>query len=165
MSDIRRWLEQELDPEDLREISRAYQDAATAAIEKFGGYVARYMGDGVLAYFRYPRAHEDDAERALHAGLALVDSVCTLEAQLTLAVRVGVATGPVVVGDVIGEGAAQESAVVGETPNLAARLQGIAAPDTVVLSEATRRLVEGRFELESLGRNRGTGRYERPCYN
>ena len=144
-------LSQKLDPEDLREINRAYQDVATAAIEEYGGYVARYMGDGVLAYFGYPRAHEDDAERALRAGLEMVDAVSRLETGVALAVRVGVATGPVVVGDIVGEGAAQESAVVGETPNLAARLQGIAEPDTVVLSAATRHLVTGRFELEGLG--------------
>ena len=141
-------LSQELDPEDLREINRAYQDTATAAIEKYGGYVARYMGDGVLAYFGYPRAHEDDAERALRAGLEVTDSVSTLETGVALAVRVGVATGPVVVGDIVGEGAAQESAVVGETPNLAARLQGIAEPNAVVLSAATHHLVSGRFELD-----------------
>ena len=144
-------LSQELDPEDLREINRAYQDAVTAAIEKYSGYVARYMGDGVLAYFGYPRAHEDDAERALRAGLELIDSVSMLETGFALAVRVGVATGPVVVGDIVGEGAAQESAVVGETPNLAARLQGIAEPNTVVLSAATQHLVAGRFDLGALG--------------
>jgi len=144
-------LSQKLDPEDLREINRAYQDAVTAAIEKYGGYVARYMGDGVLAYFGYPRAHEDDAERSLRAGLELIESVSMLETGVALAVRVGVATGPVVVGDIVGEGAAQESAVVGETPNLAARLQGIAEPDTVVLSAATQHLVSGRFDLDALG--------------
>jgi class 3 adenylate cyclase/tetratricopeptide (TPR) repeat protein len=144
-------LSQRLDPEDLREINRTYQDAATAAIEKYEGFVARYMGDGVLAYFGYPRAHEDDAERAIRAGMALTESVHSLHAGVALAVRVGIATGPVVVGDIVGKGAAQESAVVGETPNLAARLQGIAEPDTVVLSEATRQLVSGRFELDALG--------------
>lgn len=143
-------LSQELDPEDLREINRTYQDTATAAIERFGGYVARYMGDGVLAYFGYPRAHEDDAERALRAGLELIDKVSTLNTGVALSVRVGVATGPVVVGDIVGEGASQESAVVGETPNLAARLQGVAAPNTVVLSAATEHLVTGRFDLDAL---------------
>jgi len=144
-------LSQKLDPEDLREINRTYLSATTATIEKYDGYVARYMGDGVLAYFGYPRAHEDDAERALRAGMELTDTVSKLEADVTLAVRVGVATGPVVVGDIIGEGAAQESAVIGETPNLAARLQGIAEPNTVVLSANTRNLVSGRFELDALG--------------
>jgi class 3 adenylate cyclase/tetratricopeptide (TPR) repeat protein len=144
-------LSQTLDPEDLREVNRAYQDVAKGAIEKYDGFVARYMGDGVLAYFGFPQAHEDDAERAVRAGLELAGSVSRLEGFTKLAVRVGIATGTVVVGDTIGEGASQESAVVGETPNLAARLQGIAEPNTVVLSAATRDLVMGRFELEALG--------------
>ena len=143
-------LSQRLDPEDIRDINRAYQDTATAVIEEYAGYVARYMGDGVLAYFGYPRAHENDAERALRAGLKLIDGVSRLETGVTLAVRVGVATGPVVVGDIVGQGAAQESTVVGETPNLAARLQGIAEPDTLVLSAATRHLVSGHFDLAEL---------------
>lgn len=144
-------LSQELDPEDLRDVNRAYQDVATEAINRFGGFVARYMGDGVLAYFGYPRAHENDAERAVRAGLELIDSVSALEMGIELAVRLGIATGPVVVGDIVGTGAAQESAVVGETPNLAARLQGVAAPNTVVISAATRQLIGGRFELKALG--------------
>jgi len=144
-------LSQELDPEDLRDLNRAYQDAAKTAIETFGGYIARYMGDGVLAYFGYPQAHEDDAERAVRAGLALTDVVPAIDAEPALAVRIGIATGSVVVGDIIGEGASQESAVVGETPSLAARLQGVAEPNTVVLSESTQRLIAGRFELTSLG--------------
>ena len=143
-------LSRQLDPEDLREINRAYQDAAKAAIEHAGGYVARYMGDGVLAYFGYPRAHEDDAERALRAGLSLAETVPKLDAEVQLAVRVGIATGPVVVGDIVGEGASQESAVVGETPNLAARLQGEAEPNTVVISETTQALTTGLFEFEEL---------------
>ena len=118
--------------QDLREINRAYQDTAKAAIESYGGFVARYMGDGVLAYFGYPQAHEDDAERAVRAGLDLTDAVLGLAESVKLSVRVGIATGPVVVGDIIGEGASQESAVVGETPNLAARLQGIAGGNAVV---------------------------------
>ena len=130
-------LSQQLDPEDLREVNRAYQDACKAAIERYEGYVARYMGDGLLAYFGYPQAHEDDAERAVHAGLSVVKSVGGLRKQdIELGVRVGIATGSVVVGDLIGEGASQESAVVGETPNLAARLQGLAEKDTVVISLA-----------------------------
>jgi len=144
-------LSQQLDPEDLRDINRAYQETATAAIKRYSGFVARYMGDGVLAYFGYPLAHEDDAERALRAGLELIEAVSALQVGIPLAVRVGVATGPVVVGDIIGEGAAQESAVVGETPNLAARLQGIAEPNTLVFSAATRHLVTGRFDLNELG--------------
>jgi len=143
-------LSQQLDPEDLRDINRAYQAAVTAAIEKYAGYVARYMGDGVLAYFGYPQAHEDDAERALRAGLELIDAVSRLEVGMDLSVRVGVASGPVVVGDIVGEGAAQESAVVGETPNLAARLQATADPNTLIVSAATEHLVAGRFDLEPL---------------
>lgn len=150
-------LSQQLDPEDLREINRGYQDAAKAAIERYEGYVARYMGDGVLAYFGYPRAHEDDAERSIHAGLELVRAVTHLNVDagsgsaVALAVRVGIATGPVVVGDIIGEGASRESAVVGETPNLAARLQAIAMPNSVVVASSTHDLGAGRFEHEDLG--------------
>lgn len=146
-------LSQQLDPEDLREVNRAYQDACKTAIERYEGYVARYMGDGVLAYFGYPQAHEDDAERAGRAGLALVDLVAAMDApsEIVPQVRIGIATGPVVVGDLIGEGASQESAVVGETPNLAARLQGLAAPNAVVVSEATHALSRGAFDYEDLG--------------
>jgi class 3 adenylate cyclase len=144
-------LSQALDPEDLREVNRAYQDAAKTAIERYGGFVARYMGDGVLAYFGYPQAHEDDAERAVQAGLALVEAIPALKTPTQVAVRIGIATGPVVVGDVIGEGASQESAVVGETPNLAARLQGEADENQVVIAQATQRLVGGLFELATLG--------------
>ena len=138
-------LSRKLDPEDLRDLNRAYQDACKAAIERYEGYVARYMGDGVLAYFGYPQAHEDDVERAIHAGLGVVEAVVDLIApdatDIDLGVRVGIATGPVVVGDLIGEGASQESAVVGETPNLAARLQGLADQNTVVVSVGTHNLV------------------------
>ena len=141
----------------MREINRAYQDACKVAIERYEGYVAKYMGDGVLAYFGYPQAHEDDAERAIHAGLGVVESVANLndtvgnEQGIELGVRVGIATGPVVVGDLIGEGASQESSVVGETPNLAARLQALAAPNTVVVSPGTHELAAGRFEYGDLG--------------
>jgi class 3 adenylate cyclase/tetratricopeptide (TPR) repeat protein len=150
-------MSQKLDPEELREINTAYQVASTGAIELFGGYVARYMGDGVLAYFGYPQAHEDDAERAVLAGLAIVEAITAIKPgtigqdNLELAVRVGVATGPVVVGDLIGEGAAQEKAVVGETPNLAARLQGIADPNQVIVSSETQMLVGGSVGFESMG--------------
>jgi class 3 adenylate cyclase/tetratricopeptide (TPR) repeat protein len=149
-------LSQQLDPEDMREVNRAYQDACKAAIERYEGYVARYMGDGILAYFGYPQAHEDDAERAIHAALAIVDSVTGLRSpdagsQIELAVRLGIATGPVVVGDLIGEGASQENAVVGDTPNLAARLQALCTPNTIVVSPGTHELASGRFEYESLG--------------
>ncbi len=118
-----------LDPEDLRAVIGAYHRCVAAVIERAGGFVAKYMGDGVLAYFGYPRADEHDAERAVRAGLALVEAVAGLDtaAEMRLQVRVGIATGLVVVGDLIGQGAAQEQAVVGETPNLAARLQALAA--------------------------------------
>lgn len=160
-------LSQRLDPEDLREVNRAYQDACKTAIERYEGYVARYMGDGVLAYFGFPQAHEDDAERAVHAGLAVVESVAGLDVSvgdaqdIELAVRVGIATGPVVVGDIIGEAASQESAVVGETPNLAARLQALASRNAVVIGPGTQALVTGRFEYENLGDHQLKGIAER----
>jgi class 3 adenylate cyclase len=142
-----------LDPEDLRAVIGAYHRCVAAVIERSGGFVAKYMGDGVLAYFGYPRADEHDAERAVRAGLALVEAVAALEtaAAVRLQVRVGIATGLVVVGDLIGEGAAQEQAVVGETPNLAARLQAAADPGTVVIAPSTRRLTGGLFDYEDLG--------------
>jgi len=142
-----------LDPEDLRGIIGAYHRCATELVDRNGGFVAKYMGDGVLAYFGYPRAHEHDAERAVRAGLAIVEAVpkVTTAAGSPLQVRVGIATGLVVVGDLIGAGAAQEQAVVGETPNLAARLQGVAEPNMVVIADSTRRLLGNLFELEDLG--------------
>jgi class 3 adenylate cyclase len=143
-------MSQDLDPEDLRDINIAYQDAAKAAIERYGGFVARYMGDGVLAYFGFPAAHEDDANRAVRAGLALIDAVANTTAPSRLSVRVGIATGFVVVGDVIGEGASQESAVVDETPNLAAQLQAISQSDAVTVCSITRALVGGHFAFEQL---------------
>jgi class 3 adenylate cyclase len=142
-------LANELDAEDLRELIGRFQGAASSVIERFDGFVARYMGDGILAYFGYPQAHEDDAERATRAGLALVDAVKALGASLE--VRVGLATGQVIAGDLIGAGRSEERAVVGETPNLAARLQAIAEPGTVVLSDRTRRLVEAVIEVSDLG--------------
>ena len=138
---------------------RSYQECCAEVVERWGGHVAKYMGDGVLAYFGWPQAHEDAAERAVHAGLALTEAVGKLAtpAGQSLAARVGIATGLVMVGELIGEGAAQEQTVVGETPNLAARLQGRAAPDNVVISQATRKLVGGLFELEDLGPQRLRG--------
>src|SRR6476619_4748978 len=109
------------------------------------------MGDGVLIYFGYPQAHEDDEERAVRAGLEVVAAVAGLKTQAPLQTRVGIATGLVVVGDLIGSGASQEQAIVGETPNLAARLQGVAEPNSVVIAESTRKLVGNLFELEDLG--------------
>ena len=140
-----------MDPEDLREVISAYQKCVTETVQRFGGFVAKYMGDGVLVYFGYPQAHEDDAERAVRAGLELIQAVGSLKSSVPLQTRVGIATGLVVVGDLIGSGSAQEQAVVGETPNLAARLQGIAQPNTVVIAESTRKLLGNLFELEDLG--------------
>src|SRR6266436_5309816 len=140
------------DPEDLRELIGDYHRAVADAVGRFDGFVAKYMGDGVLVYFGYPRAHEDDAERAVRAGLGVVDAVGRLDVKsVKLQARVGIATGLVVVGDLIGEGSAQEQSVVGETPNLAARLQALAAPDTVVIAAGTRRLVGALFEYRDLG--------------
>jgi class 3 adenylate cyclase len=140
-----------MDPEDLREVISAYQKCVVETVQRFGGFVAKYMGDGVLVYFGYPQAHEDDAERAVRAGLLLVATVSDLKTHAALQTRVGIATGLVVVGDLIGSGEAQERGIVGETPNLAARLQGIAEPNSVVIAESTRRLVGNLFELEDLG--------------
>jgi class 3 adenylate cyclase len=140
-----------MDPEDLREVISAYQKCVAETVRRFGGFVAKYMGDGVLVYFGYPQAHEDDAERSVRAGLELIAAVAGLKTRAPLQTRVGIATGLVVVGDLIGSGSAQEQAVVGETPNLAARLQGIAEPNTVVIAEATRRLLGNLFELEDIG--------------
>jgi class 3 adenylate cyclase/predicted ATPase len=140
------------DPEDLREVIGTYHRAVANAVGRFDGFVAKYMGDGVLVYFGYPRAHEDDAERAVRAGLSLIDAVGRLDVKsVKLQARVGIATGLVVVGDLIGEGSAQEQSVVGETPNLAARLQALAEPDAVVIAAGTRRLVGDLFELRDLG--------------
>ena len=140
-----------MDPEDLREVISAYQKCVAETVQHFGGFVAKYMGDGVLIYFGYPQAHEDDAERAVRAGLELIGVISALRPNAPLQTRVGIATGLVVVGDLIGSGASQEQAIVGETPNLAARLQGIAEPNTVVIAEGTRRLLGDLFEFEDLG--------------
>ncbi len=140
-----------MDPEDLREVISTYQKCVGETVQRFGGFVAKYMGDGVLVYFGYPQAHEDDAERAVRAGLELVAAVGGLKTHAPLQTRVGIATGLVVVGDLIGSGASQEQAIVGETPNLSARLQGIAEPNSVVVAESTRRLVGNLFEFQDLG--------------
>ena len=144
-------LSTKLDPEDLRSVIGTYHQCVAETVARFDGFVAKYRGDGVLIYFGYPRAHEDDAERAVWAGLALIEALGKLLAQEPLPVRIGVATGLAVVGDLVGSGEAQERGVVGETPNLAARLQGIAAPNTVVIAEGTRRLLDDLFELQDLG--------------
>lgn len=140
-----------MDPEDLREVISAYQKSVAETVGRFGGFVAKYMGDGVLVYFGYPQAHEDDAERAVRAGLELVAAIRDLKTHSALQTRVGIATGLVVVGDLIGSGASREQAIVGETPNLAARLQGVAEPNSVVVAESTRKLVGTLFELGDLG--------------
>ena len=142
-----------LDPEDMRAVTANYLSCLAEVITQHQGMIARYMGDGVLAYFGFPRAHEDDAEQAVRAGLALVDAVANLKTDTNapLQVRVGVATGTVVVGDWIGEGACKEQAVVGETPNLAARLQSLAKPGTVMICASTRQLTGGHFEYRDLG--------------
>ena len=140
-----------MDPEDLREVISAYQKCVAETVQRFGGFVAKYMGDGVLVYFGYPQAHEDDAERAVRAGLELIQAVGALKSGAPLQTRVGIATGLVVVGDLIGSGAAQERGIVGETPNLAARLQSIAEPNTVVIAESTRKLLGNLFDLQDLG--------------
>jgi class 3 adenylate cyclase/predicted ATPase len=139
-----------MDPEDLREIISAYQKCVAETVQRFDGFVARYMGDGVLAYFGYPRAHEDDAERAVRAGLELITAVTAIKWRASLQTRVGIATGLVVVGELIGSGEAQQRDIVGKTPNLAARLQGIAEPNTVVICNSTRRLLGNLFELKDL---------------
>jgi len=141
-----------LDPEDLREVIAAYHRTVAEGVAGFDGFVAKYMGDGVLVYFGYPQAHEDDAERAVRAGLGVIDAVRRLDVKaVTLRARIGIATGLVIVGDLIGEGSAQEQSVVGETPNLAARLQAQAAPDAVVIAGGTRRLTGDLFEYRELG--------------
>ena len=146
-----------MDPEDLRDVIASYQSRCSAAIRRYDGFVAKYMGDGILVYFGYPRAHEDEAERSVRAGLDIVDAMAELNAVVRrppgveLAVRIGIATGPVIVGDQIGEGTASETAVVGETPNLAARLQALAQPNQIVVSAATRAMLGDHFDLEDLG--------------
>ena len=134
-------MSERMDAEDLREVISAYQRCVAEAVRRFDGFVAKYMGDGVLVYFGYPEADEDDPERAVRAGLELVAEVGVLKTHASLAARVGIATGLVVVGDLIGSGAAQEQAIVGKMPNLAAGLQGVAAPNMVVIAEGTQKLV------------------------
>jgi len=145
-----------LDPEDLREVLGAYQEACSVAIRLYQGHIARCIGDGILAYFGYPIAHEDEADRAVRAGLGVVEAMARLkmsiarEKNVELAVRVGIATGFVVVGDIVGEGVLDQDAVVGKAPNLAARLQGVAEPNTVIVSSQTKQLA-GSFSYIGLG--------------
>jgi class 3 adenylate cyclase len=146
----------QLDPEDLRDVIRAYQDACGAVVHRFEGHIAQYLGDGLVVYFGYPQAHENDAQRAVQAGLGMAEGIGKLHARfdqqwgVRLAVRLGIHSGVVVVGD-MGGGARHEPLALGETPNLAARLQGLAEPDTVVISGATYRLIRGLFECRDLG--------------
>jgi class 3 adenylate cyclase/ABC-type lipoprotein export system ATPase subunit len=142
-----------VDPEDMSHLIARYQDACAGAISRFDGYIAKFLGDGVLAYFGYPQAREDAAERSVRAGLAIVDAVRQIKRPdgLQLETRIGVATGLVVVGDIIGTGAAREESIVGETPNLAARLQTVAEPNTVVISQSTYRLLGRAFDCDNLG--------------
>ena len=149
-------LSRRLDPEDLQDVLRRFLDACSQATGRFNGYIAKYMGDGMLVYFGYPRAHEDDAERAIHAGLAILDTVKTLnqgnpDPGCGIAARIGIATGQVVVGEVIGQETAKERSVVGETPNLAARLQALAQPDQLVIDPVTKRLVGNEFDFAEHG--------------
>ncbi|MGH7486819.1 MAG: adenylate/guanylate cyclase domain-containing protein, partial [bacterium] len=146
-------LSNRLDPEDLRNVIRKYQDAVVRQVTRYDGHVAQFLGDGVLGYFSFPMAHEDDAERGVRAALATLSAVAAVGSPggEHLAVRIGIASGIVVAGDLLGEGAAREHSVVGETPNLAARLQGVAAPGEVVVSASTRNLVGHLFEFRDLG--------------
>jgi len=149
------------DPEDLREIIGSYHRCVAETIARFDGFVAKYMGDGVLVYFGYPRAHEDDAERAVRAGLAVIEAVGRLKVSAPLSMRIGLASGLVVVGDLVGAGEAQERGIVGETPNLAARLQSLAEPGRLVIAESTRQQLGGLFDLEDLGLRAIAGLAER----
>jgi len=149
-------LSEQLDPEELREVVRAYQEVCAEAVDSHDGYIAQYLGDGLLVYFSYPQAHEDDAQRAVRAGLGIVGAIHELpllntRLQQTLQVRIGIHTGLVVRGEMGGGKKRDPMAIVGETPNIASRLQGLAEPNTVVISSATYRLVEGLFECHDLG--------------
>jgi len=144
----------QLDPEDLREVIAAYHKCVADVVGRYEGFVAQYLGDGALIFFGYPRAHEDDAQRAVRVALEIVDAVPNLNCHgEKLEVRVGIATGAVVVGEIIGAGKSTEKGAIGETPNLAARLQAVAAPNTVVVSAGTRRLAQRQFHFHNLGRH------------
>jgi class 3 adenylate cyclase len=144
---------EKLDPEDFGTVIRTFQETCVAAVTRFEGYVAKFLGDGILIYFGYPQAHEDDAERAVRAGLAIVDALSGVEIEQNLQARIGVATGLVVAGDMVGEGVLEQRAVLGETPNLAARLQALAEPNAVVIAPETHALVGETFEFVDLGRH------------
>ena len=140
-----------MDPEDLREVIAAYQRCAAETVHRFDGFVAQFLGDGVLVFFGYPHAREDDAERAVRAGLQLIEAVTGLKTRAALQTRVGIASGLVIVGDLMRSGNAHQPGIIGETPNLAARLQGIAEPNMVIIAEGTRKLLGDLFELQDLG--------------
>ena len=161
-------LASQLDADDYREVVRAYQQTCAEVIQRFEGHIAQYLGDGLLVYFGYPQAHEDDAQRAVRAGLGILDAMGTLHISperdkiIRLAVRIGIHTGPVVVG-AMGSGGRHEQLALGETPNLAARLQSLAAPDTVAISATTHRLVQGYFGCDDLGSPRSEGGRDAPA--
>ena len=146
-------LSSQMDPEDLGELMRGYQNAAAHAVGEFDGFVAKFLGDGVLAYFGYPRAHEDDPERAVRAGQAIIDGIGKLPQsdEAPLQVRIGISSGLVVVGELLATGSASEQTVIGETPNLAARLQECAGANQIIVSEATRKLIGDHFQFSTLG--------------
>ena len=149
-------LAERLDPEELHQLLAQYQDTCAAVIDRYEGFIARYVGDGLLIYFGYPQAHEDDPQRAARSGLSIVAAIKDLQTSITnpavdLAVRIGITTGLVVAGDIGSGERREEKAIVGETPNLAARLQGIAEPNTVVVGASTQRLIEGLFDSDALG--------------
>ena len=146
-------LSRQLDPEDLRPIIRAYQDCCAGIVARLDGFICRYIGDGILIYFGYPRAHEDDAERAVRASLDIVQSLSrlTVSGDMKLQVRIGITTGLVVVGELIGSGVSQEVAAIGDAPNIAARLQSMAQPDSIVVDDTTRTLTQGLFKFDNLG--------------
>ena len=143
-------LSAQLDPEDYRAVVQQYQQTCTAVIQRHDGYLAQYLGDGLLVYFGYPTAHEDDARRAVRTGLEIVEAIRGQAGQQPLQVRIGIHTGLVVVGE-IGAGSRTEQLALGETPNVAARIQGLAEPNTVLISAATQRLIEGQFECQPFG--------------
>src|SRR5215475_2962473 len=148
-------LARQFDPEEVREIIAAYRETCACVIERYDGYIARYVGDGILVYFGYPKAHEDDAERAVRAGLEIVQTIATQSKETptsnSAAVRIGIATGIVVVGDMVSDRTKEQDSVVGETPNLAARLQTLASPNSVIIAPSTRSLLRAGFEFEELG--------------
>src|SRR5262245_25013739 len=146
-------LSEKLEPEDLQILITAYREACSQAIRRYGGWVARYMGDGVMAWFGWPYAHEDDPIRATHAALEAISAITSLPGPITRAARVGISSGPVVVGEIGNGGDTASVDAVGETPNIAARLQSLAEPNAILISETTHRLLAGAFDCQDLGRH------------